>query len=1288
MFANDYLELLLTATVLTLPHKALAFLIFAALLVPLIGAGESLRKRFAIPQSDASESLQLFVAQSGEPLIYLVSRVHGVKTNKIQGKFKSRDALERLLRGTDLVPLVDDELSVVFINRVGVETDDSEPLLAESVSEKPQTKTEMQRIKKDLRSLLQMIAASAAIGATGKTLAQGNEDDGAFYELSPFVVEANENEGYRATSTLAGTRLKTKLEDVASAVSVVTQEMLDDTGSTNARDILVYTTGTEVTGVGGNFSGSASRGTHGSFSDSSETNRTQPGTRVRGLASADLARDYFASSIPFDSYNTTSVEINRGSNAVLFGLGSPAGIINNSLKKASFADSNEVEFMLGRFGTSRAVIDVNRVLIDDVLSVRVAGMYEDEKYQQDPAFERDERIYGALTFRKDLLGAGDDAWGTTTVRANIENGSITANRPRTTPPIDLVTPWFTPYTDHVLGGVNLPAKITWDPSTQDNSDFVKTEITDPNNPYADNQRLSHHVTVGGRHAYVFYPEHSSSVARAPGADGLVGRNIVNDHPRGEGTGGVTWMFAPTSLRVAIRDWRPDRDDWPFWFTPVMTDESIFDFRNQLMDGPNKGESADFEAHNLSIEQLFFNNKAGIEIAFNSEEFSDSASGILDPDARSGISIDLNTHFVDGLENPNFGRPFYGGESYFTSRENERDTFRVTGFGELDFAGKSDGWKKWLGRHTVTGLYSSRTTDTFSSSGRLATLGADYIYGRNGNRSADNRIMTFHYLGPSLANLDSPVGANIPNLQAIQRPTADSLAGGLFWLTGHNRIIPGSETGERVLRGVENAVTREISVLDGPFIRGANRSNQEVDSSAFVLQSYLLNENLVGTVSWRQDDFEFRTVTSFDRDAAQNAIIDEVNFSASGDANPLIDSQDTVTWGGVLKVPHAWLEGVPVLSAVNFHYGVSENFQPTSQRTGPFGDLLAPPSGETTDYGISMRLFEDKLSLRATWYETNQVGVSTSVFSHSSWASAHGQVLDATIFTGLNQNLDPSDPEPELDIDGDGTIDVHWPKLPADYAALHNFQFDEVNGFSTNPRSISSTQDLASEGFEFELIYNPTENWRIMFNASQQEAATSNVGKDMIRWYTEVPFLDLDEDGVAETTLQDAVNGPLAPFEFSAAGNGIALWAQGRNSNVATAIARDGQPTRELREWRWNVLTNYQFSDGKFKGFNVGGAARWSQGAAIGYPVIRNEFDDPVQDFSRPFNGDDRLVVDGFIGYERPLMDGKLDWNVQLNVRNLLNDDDLIEVAANPDGRVVGWAIPTPMTWQIRNTFRF
>lgn len=55
------------------------------------------------------------------------------------------------------------------------------------------------------------------------------DDD--IFELSPFTVEGEQTDGYRATSTLAGTRIRTDLRDVGSAISVVTEEFLRDTGS-------------------------------------------------------------------------------------------------------------------------------------------------------------------------------------------------------------------------------------------------------------------------------------------------------------------------------------------------------------------------------------------------------------------------------------------------------------------------------------------------------------------------------------------------------------------------------------------------------------------------------------------------------------------------------------------------------------------------------------------------------------------------------------------------------------------------------------------------------------------------------------------------------------------------------------------------------------------------------------------------------------------------------------------------------------------------------------------------
>ena len=73
--------------------------------------------------------------------------------------------------------------------------------------------------------------------------------------LSPFQVDSTQDHGYQATSTLAGTRIRTNLADVGSAISVLTKEMITDLGGHNNESVLAYAVNTEVAGPRGNFSG-------------------------------------------------------------------------------------------------------------------------------------------------------------------------------------------------------------------------------------------------------------------------------------------------------------------------------------------------------------------------------------------------------------------------------------------------------------------------------------------------------------------------------------------------------------------------------------------------------------------------------------------------------------------------------------------------------------------------------------------------------------------------------------------------------------------------------------------------------------------------------------------------------------------------------------------------------------------------------------------------------------------------------------------------------------------------
>ena len=53
-------------------------------------------------------------------------------------------------------------------------------------------------------------------------------------KMEPFTVTAGEDKGYTATSTLAGTRVRTDLKDIGSSISAVTDQFLKDTGAMNA----------------------------------------------------------------------------------------------------------------------------------------------------------------------------------------------------------------------------------------------------------------------------------------------------------------------------------------------------------------------------------------------------------------------------------------------------------------------------------------------------------------------------------------------------------------------------------------------------------------------------------------------------------------------------------------------------------------------------------------------------------------------------------------------------------------------------------------------------------------------------------------------------------------------------------------------------------------------------------------------------------------------------------------------------------------------------------------------
>jgi len=141
----------------------------------------------------------------------------------------------------------------------------------------------------------------------------------------------------------------------------------------------------------------------GGYTDSGgNTTTNAQSNRIRGMSSPDAAINNFPTNnrIPFDSYNTKSVEITRGPNSLLFGLGTPAGIVNQSTAQADLnRDTNEVSLRTDNYGSFRSSLAINRSLIKDKLAIYIAALYNNQQFARKPSSDLVRRQYAALTYK-------------------------------------------------------------------------------------------------------------------------------------------------------------------------------------------------------------------------------------------------------------------------------------------------------------------------------------------------------------------------------------------------------------------------------------------------------------------------------------------------------------------------------------------------------------------------------------------------------------------------------------------------------------------------------------------------------------------------------------------------------------------------------------------------------------------------------------------------------------------------------------------------------------------------
>ncbi len=1133
--------------------------------------------------------------------------------------------------------------------------------------------------------------------------------------LSPFTVNADDDRGYQATTTLAGSRIRSNIRDLGASIVVATKEFIEDLSATDSQSLLTYLGNTEVGGTFGNFSDTQFDGNR-RLGTNSQRRDPQNSQRIRGLVSAALTRDYFQTIVPFDAYNTGRVTVNRGPNSVLFGLGTPGGVIDNSTNRAMMnADFKEMEIGFGQRGSNRQTIDVNQTLIEDGLAVRLSALHDELNYQQEPAFRRDARFYAALDLT--LSKNKNSSWlGRTSLRAAFEKGDIDSNPPDVLPPTDAYSNWWIGYRDPLallrvpgvtiaqlkgeLGALSqqdvrdavaaglaqVPPGMTLDQFAADRATFI---------PLTTVERFTREGLNNVRNStpYFLSPALNRNSGSAP---------VGYADPALAGISGIQGRWFPVGKPAENIHWTFNLDRrLPGFNSFTMQDRNIFDYRNRLFQGTMSRVDTDFEIQQVFLEQPLFGGKAGIEIAYDNQSVQRYSRLPFGSDVAKEIYIDVTRHqpngdtnrdgVGDGFLNENLGRPVVRLQDFGPDeRWDDQETIRATLYGTLDtrsFTGGRLG--KILGSHTFTGLFEDRRNDSRFENHRPIFIaeqgdspGASFI--SNGANNAGTRVVYQQvYVGPSM------LGTTLDQFRVT-----DQLDFELPKAGDKHRIIY-FDNRNNVKRGVQN----EWTVIE-PLIN-ADLGRRDLDSTAFSMQSRWLDEHLITLAAWRKDEQkvyrrlqEDVTFPNANNPSLVPLRTAEGNFNESllflEDTPASVDDDSTFTWSVVGVFPEKHLFELPWGMDLSAHYYEAESFQPAGISNNILNQPLDSPRGETTEYGFTVELLNRRLSARFNWYETTNANARTNI------GGALGSIV-GRIPVWLERTIGAEDsgiPITQTDaaVVGASTYDQFYAKiigiLPAEVQSVYDFRvveainpsggvFHQVE--SNRVDGLSSTFDFVAEGLEVDLVGRLTDNWNVSLNVAQQKTVRSNTA----------PIAGPLTFQIEENLIAQGFNvAREAPFA-SENGTFLERYRALTSFTVRSELAKDDTVSAEQREWRVNLISRYDFTRGPLKGFSVGGALRWQSDIAAGYPIVLDEFGNQIPDIGNPFRGPEEWNGDMFLRYRRSFSDGKLDWSIQLNARNLYRGDgEDIPVSINPDGAVAVIRIPPERQFILSNTFRF
>ena len=1190
---------------------------------------------------------------------------------------------------------------------------------------------------------------------------QDEEDEGEIIVLSPFSIVEDTDEGYVGRETLAGTRVKADIKDLGASISLLTEEFMEDIAANDLMEILPYVGQTEVGGIFGNFSGEGNTNFFGQNRPTTFLRQhPQTQTRIRGLDAADLTRNYSLTDIPLDGYILDRVAVQRGANAMLFGLGSPAGLINSQILTARMdRDQFKGSIRTDNYGSIRGTMDVNKIIFDDKLAIRVAALYEDQEFVQEPTFEKDRRIFGTFTYKPLKY---------TTIKGTIEAGRIDSSRPDIMAPMNLMTQsWFDAgmpaatleqyesnrQPDHPLatgpfwGHITAPYEVYAHSGAVPNSQFngvglmqrrhggnieCWTSRANQANPNADGT-LPGLPDYGTRGTSCY--ELDSDGNKATNA---AGKFIPIVDPGGSGVGPVMFMTSGGFHPQNIGGGRQSNDLTAAFCDPNQTftagfnppggplchtrsqeesfsadDISWVHYDKYKFHSPELAEE-DFTAFDINFQQLFLTDRegmsAGLEFAWHVEDYNANFFDGQWDGLISGMFVDVNPILPDGRDNPNFMRPAVANFRPENQHDNwERASKRLTFNFSIDLTNR-EGILRYFGRHSITGLYNDQYNYKFHGEGFTRTVPSP--------RNQDDIDSWFasvgatgHQLGAEhgyICYVGPPIAPGTPRNQVVINdtcpPSALPLRGETFRFMAWDRTASAEFGGNRY--------GQQWVELEGQVTawrhRKVNVSKENAESYVIINHSHWFKDRLVSTIGWRQDEVFLENFPG-DRDRLSlHKPNSWHNTRPAGNAKTTIFS-----WGLVGHMPDEW---IPDWLGLRGHYSKSDNFLPAAGRTDAEGMPQDAPGGNTKEYGFSIDLLDDRLTMKFNWYESAlaNAAVATAIGHNENFGSS--LIFGPAIgwLGGAGTQFNDGDPYGIVDV-----MEAQHAKFIATASPTHQQAWSWARasrfvGHEGDPANTVQVADTVSKGLEFELVGSPIRGLNLGVNASQQQVVQTNIARRFIALFErERPELEAititspngydyndphfglptpGEFARIEEEMWRRNNGEDLPYPVREGGYQLSI--NSLASRVEQVKRTDGQVALEVREWRFNAFANYAFQgDGLLKGFGIGGAVRWQDEVALDYQseifVDATGRELLVANLNAPITDKQVTQADLWFNYRRNLFN--MDWTFRLNIRNAIRGDAAVAAIGQPDYArtdVAQYRIVQPTTYIFSAAFEF